>query len=159
MLYCIVKAKIIWFNLLFSTIQTGYWAQNCCYRWRYTVSLKLRSYLMYCFLQPKVVTELRTAVANDAIPVLFKLTNYLIASRFISSTRIQKIVWFSLISPPIGTICPSTGCVWVALHSLVLIIKKLGTVWAPLVFKVWGPIGFCTFWGLQTATGCCATSI
>ena len=80
------------------------------------------------FLQPKVATELRTAVVNDAIPVLFKLTNYLIASRFISSTCLQKSVWFSLISPPIGTICPSTGWLFVAFHSLVLIIKKFSTV-------------------------------
>ena len=31
-----------------------------------------RSYLICSFLQPKVVTELRTAVADDAIPVLSK---------------------------------------------------------------------------------------
>ena len=48
----------------------------------------------------------------------------------------------------------SSGSLWIVLHHSVLIIKKYDTVWALLMINILGTIGFCAFYGLQTASSC-----
>jgi len=81
--------------------------------------------------------------------LLNKISNLL----YLWLTFIENHLVLSDIVIPI-TFHMSAAQMQLMLYQFILIIMKFGTVWLLMMLKVSGPVGFCTFWGLQMVIEC-----